>query len=138
MSVFTDRLKEMLDKRGMTQRELAKKIDKTEVSVSRYVSGDRIPKGPVIVKIAQVLDVQTDYLLGNDVWFDCGSAVGPDERSGCKYCNIERRDWTCSEIPISLGDFGDNYELDIYISRNRCAICGRKRICGSSWLTLKK
>ena len=115
MSIFTDRLNEMLKKRGITQRELAEKIGKTETSVSRYVNGDRIPKGPAIVKMAQVLNVQTDYLLGNDVWFDCGPAVGPDERGGCKYCNIERRDYTYSTIPVSMGDFGD-YEIFISIS----------------------
>ena len=115
MSIFTDRLNEMLKKRGITQRELAEKIGKTETSVSRYVNGDRIPKGPVIVQMAQVLNVQTDYLLGNDVWFCCGPAVGPDERGGCKYCNMERRDYTYSTIPVSMGDFGD-YEIDISIS----------------------
>jgi transcriptional regulator with XRE-family HTH domain len=66
MSVFTDRLTEMLERRGMTQRELADKIDKTEVSVSRYVSGQRVPKATVLLKIAQALNVQADYLLGND------------------------------------------------------------------------
>ena len=115
MSIFTDRLNEMLKKRGITQRELAEKIGKTETSVSRYVNGDRIPKGTVIAKMAQVLNVQTDYLLGNDVWFDCGPAARPDERGGCKYCNIERRDYTYSTIPVSMGDFGD-YEIDISIS----------------------
>ena len=66
MSVFTDRLTEMLKRRGMTQRELADKIDKTEVSVSRYVSGQRVPKATVLLKIAQALNVRADYLIGND------------------------------------------------------------------------
>lgn len=82
MSVFTDRLTEMLERRGMTQRELADKIDKTEVSVSRYVSGQRVPKATVLLKIAQALNVQADYLIGNDSWFDCGDAVDPDDRGG--------------------------------------------------------
>ena len=66
MSVYTDRLTEMLERRGMTQRELADKIDKTEVSVSRYISGQRVPKATVLLKIAQALNVQADYLIGND------------------------------------------------------------------------
>lgn len=74
MSIFTDRLTEMLERRGMTQRELADKIDKTEVSVSRYVSGQRVPKATVLLKIAQALNVQVDYLIGNDSVFDCGDA----------------------------------------------------------------
>jgi len=122
MSVFTDRLAEMLERRGMTQKELADRIDKTEVSVSRYISGQRTPKITVLLKMAQALNVQADYLIGNDSWFDCGDAVDPDDRGGCEWCNLERKDWKESEIPVDLGDFGE-YQLDIYISRMRQAIC---------------
>ena len=62
--IFSKRLKGQLDKKGMTQRELAEKIGATEVSVSRYVSGQRIPKATVLLKIAMALGVSTDYLLG--------------------------------------------------------------------------
>ena len=58
MYVFVDRINKMLERRRMTQRELAEKIGKTEVSVSRYVSGQRVPKATVLLKIAQALDVQ--------------------------------------------------------------------------------
>lgn len=121
MSVFTDRLAEMLERRGMTQRELADKIDKTEVSVSRYISGQRVPKATVLLKIAQALNVQADYLIGNDSWFDCGDAVDPDDRGGCSRCNMERKDWKASEIPVDLGAFGE-YQIGIYISPGRQAI----------------
>ena len=122
MSVFTDRLKEMMDKRGMSQRELAEAIDKTEVSVSRYVNGLRVPKATALLKIAQALNCQADYLIGNDSLFDCGSAVPEEDRYGCQYCNIERKDFKCSTIPISMGDFGEDYELAIYISCRHSAI----------------
>ena len=32
--------------------------------MSRYISGDRIPKGPTIVNIANALHTTSDYLLG--------------------------------------------------------------------------
>ena len=48
----------------MSQRELSDKTGITEATVSRYVKGERIPKGPAIVKMAAVLDVTCDYLLG--------------------------------------------------------------------------
>ena len=38
----------------------------TEVSLSRYISGDRIPKGPVIANIAAALHTTSDYLLGQE------------------------------------------------------------------------
>lgn len=43
----------MLDYRGMSQRELAEKIDCTEVSISRYVNGTREPKFETMLRIAK-------------------------------------------------------------------------------------
>lgn len=62
--VFATRLKTVLDLRGMTQRELAEKTGITEVSISRYINGSRIPRGPQIAFISEVLKVTTDFLLG--------------------------------------------------------------------------
>ena len=59
-----DRIKECLDRLGMSQRELAAKCKCTEVTISRYISGDRTPKGPIIVLIANALGVSCDWLLG--------------------------------------------------------------------------
>lgn len=60
------RIAELLEKRGLTQRELADLVGVTEVSMSRYISNDRIPKGPVIANIATALHTTSDYLLGNE------------------------------------------------------------------------
>lgn len=60
------RIAELLKKNGLTQRELADLVGVTEVSMSRYISGDRVPKGPVIANIATALHTTTDYLLGTE------------------------------------------------------------------------
>lgn len=57
-------LRYAIEKSGMSQRDLAAKIGVTEVSMSRYLSGDRTPRGPVIAQMAAILGVSTDYLLG--------------------------------------------------------------------------
>ena len=57
------RISELLNKSGMTQRELAEKIGVTEVTLSRYITGKRTPKGPLIVKIAKALDVPVEHLI---------------------------------------------------------------------------
>lgn len=59
-----DRIKKCLEESGMSQRELAAKCKCTEVTISRYISGDRTPKGPIIVLIAKALGVSCDWLLG--------------------------------------------------------------------------
>lgn len=57
------RLKELLEKNGMTQRELATTIGCTEAAVSHYLKGDRIPRTSVLTKIALALGTTADYLM---------------------------------------------------------------------------
>lgn len=59
-----ERIAGLLEQLGITQRELANRIGITEVSMSRYIRGDRTPKGPVIANMATALNTTTDYLLG--------------------------------------------------------------------------
>lgn len=58
------RLKALMKERGLTQRELAAKTGLTEASVSKYISGLRIPHVDALVTLARALDTETDYLLG--------------------------------------------------------------------------
>lgn len=67
------RIAELLQKNGLTQRELAEQVGVTEVSMSRYISGDRTPKGPIIANIATALHTTTDYILGSEVVNDFDS-----------------------------------------------------------------
>jgi len=64
--IFAQRLKDLLDKRGMTQRALAEKLKTTEVTVSRYVSGNRTPNIETTVEIADILNVSLNDLVGID------------------------------------------------------------------------
>lgn len=65
-----ERISDLLQKHSLTQRELAEKVGVTEVSMSRYIKGDRIPKGPIIANIATVLHTSSDYLLGQEATED--------------------------------------------------------------------
>jgi len=59
-----DRLKYCLEKRGMSQREFAARINTTEATVSRWIYGTRQPKADAIVVICQKLGISSDWLLG--------------------------------------------------------------------------
>ena len=65
-NIIGKRIAGLLRKQGKTQRELAEQVGTTEVSMSRYIKGDRVPKGPVLANIAKALHTTTDYLLGNE------------------------------------------------------------------------
>lgn len=56
---------EAIRKSGLSQREVAEKVGITEVSLSRYLRDDRVPKGPVIAKIAEAIGASIDSLLGD-------------------------------------------------------------------------
>ena len=59
----TGKIKTLLKSQEITQRELAEKAGTTEVSVSRYLRGQRTPRLLTLAAIAQVLGVSIDDLL---------------------------------------------------------------------------
>lgn len=63
-NTFANSLKSLLEKRGITQRSLAKKLKTTEATVSRYISGNRTPNVETAVAIAEILGVSMDQLVG--------------------------------------------------------------------------
>lgn len=64
---FGERLRQIRKERGETQDEFAKKIETSKQVLSRYESGQRIPKISLAEKYAKALGVSVDYLMGKDV-----------------------------------------------------------------------
>lgn len=54
----------LLKQQNLSQKELAEKIDVTEATLSRYITGTREPKPEVLANIATALHTTSDYLLG--------------------------------------------------------------------------
>lgn len=89
--IFSKRLKFSMGK--MTQRQLAAKIGTTEVTVSRWLNGSRIPKLTDAVQIASVLNVSLDYLSGlSDITNQIDSKLIPLGKA-LKYCEEARDSW---------------------------------------------
>ena len=65
-NIIGERIAGLLMEQGKTQRKLAEQVGTTEASISRYIKGDRVPKGPILANIAKALHTTTDYLLGNE------------------------------------------------------------------------
>ena len=64
MNVFSERLRQLLDRRGVSQEWLARQIHATPATVSRYLTSDRVPRGENVAAVASALNVSADYLLG--------------------------------------------------------------------------
>lgn len=64
--VFGKRLNQARKERGQTAQNMADMLGVGLRSYRAYESGDREPYFETLVKIADYLDVSTDYLLGRD------------------------------------------------------------------------
>lgn len=63
---FGKRLKELRTQAGLTQKQLATQIGTSKSVVSFYENQERIPSPTVLVQLAAVFHVTTDFLLGVD------------------------------------------------------------------------
>lgn len=67
MSVaIANRIYEMLDARGMTQKDLARKLGKTETEVSRWLSGTHNMTLSTICKISTALEADVVKVAKNE------------------------------------------------------------------------
>ncbi|AKX95661.1 transcriptional regulator [Moorella thermoacetica] len=64
------RIKELREKIGLTQEELAERVQISRSALANYESGYREPKGEILVRFAKALNTSTDFLLGNEVKVD--------------------------------------------------------------------
>jgi len=62
--VFPERLKSARDMRKFTQAELGAKANLPSTSIAHFEAGSRKPSFANLRKLAETLEVKTDYLLG--------------------------------------------------------------------------
>ena len=63
---WQEKVKQLMDANGITQKKLSQLSGITEASVSRYLKGDRTARLDIIVNFAKALNVTTEYLLNDD------------------------------------------------------------------------
>lgn len=61
---FHKKLKELRTNAGMTQMQLGAQIGVTKSVISYYELQERIPSPEILIKLAAIFHVSTDYLLG--------------------------------------------------------------------------
>jgi transcriptional regulator with XRE-family HTH domain len=60
---FGEKLKTLRKGLNLTQQQLAERVGVAKSVVSYYESGDRYPSYDVLIKLARIFHVTTDYLL---------------------------------------------------------------------------
>ncbi len=63
---FSSRLRELRTQAGLTQLQLAQRLGITKSVISFYELSERAPSPDVLIRLAKVFRVSTDYLLGLD------------------------------------------------------------------------
>ena len=74
MGIVADRLREAMDLRQIKQADLSRITGIGKSSISTYLSGEYEPKQINTYKLAQALNVNPSWLLGNDIPMDLPSA----------------------------------------------------------------
>lgn len=72
---FGEKLSLLRKQRGMTQMELAEKLDISRQAVSRWEQGTSKPSTENLVSIGKLFDVTVDSLMNENVQLQAGSAV---------------------------------------------------------------
>lgn len=62
--MVADRIKSLRERNNLTQAALAKRLNVTRSSVNAWEMGISVPSTALIVDIAKLFHVSTDYLLG--------------------------------------------------------------------------
>lgn len=63
---MSERLKNLRTKRNWTQKQVANRIGLAISAVSAYELGTRYPSYDILLKLARLYNVSTDYLIGKD------------------------------------------------------------------------
>lgn len=62
--MFKERLKQLREEKGLTQKQLAEMLNISRSALSLYESGQRQPDLEILSKIARFFNVTVDYLIG--------------------------------------------------------------------------
>lgn len=63
---WNEKVKYLMKKKGINQKQLSALSGITESSISRYLAGNKNPRMDIIVNVAKALDVSTDYFLEDE------------------------------------------------------------------------
>lgn len=81
--MFNKRLKELRLSLKLSQRELAEQIFVSQQALAKWENGSATPNPDTIKKLAEILNVSTDYLLGNSEQKKPATENGDEQLEEC-------------------------------------------------------
>lgn len=81
---FANKLKQLREKEGLSQTQLANKLNISRGSISYYENKERLPDIDVLLRICKYFNVSADYLIGlSDV-----ASLDTDVQAVCQYTGL--------------------------------------------------
>ncbi len=119
---LAERLKKERNKKGLSQKELADKLDMNARTYASYERGERDISTSVLLNICRTLNISSDALLGNDIYEnnDIGLSELMDKYDNIKPVKLKRfpmlGEIACGE-PIFADEDREHYvmaDMDIH------------------------
>ena len=98
--MFSSRLKEEREFAGLTQKELAEKIDVTAGTVGLYEQNRRSPDYDILIKLADIFNVTLDYLIGRTN--SKKEVIPPPEKGQALIMKAEKANVSIAELEIYI------------------------------------
>ena len=80
MASIGENIKRLREQRGMSQAELARRINKTRAAVSQYESDETKPRMGVVEEMARVFRVPKSAIIESNVHYTMVNLMSDDER----------------------------------------------------------
>jgi len=64
--MISEKIRELRKKAGLSQEELAEKIDVSRQSVSKWESAQTVPEMGKLIKLSEIFNVSLDYLISDE------------------------------------------------------------------------
>lgn len=66
---FSKRIAEAIKSSGLSQKEIAEKLNISESNITNWKNGENLPSVEVLFNLCKLLNESADYLLGLDDYF---------------------------------------------------------------------
>lgn len=112
MEKFAERMKELRKENNLTFEELADRVgDITKTSLSRYESGAREPKLPLLKKLADIFGCSIDYLAGESDYRNAEELIKMHYEEGYDIDEVFHLLNTLSNNNLTKEHISDIYQL---------------------------
>ncbi len=109
---FSDRLKQLREEHGMDREQLAARLGMSYSTVAKYEAGTRFPDQQTLLKLAEIFNVSTDYLLGRSDSDELPQTIAPYLPEGFDELSPEAKQEILNFVEYIMHKYGKKEKRD--------------------------